>query len=951
MADDSVRFRLLGPVSACRRGSPLDLRGAQPRCVLAVLLLDAGDVTSLDRLVDALWGDAPPRDPRSLLHVHISRLRGHLAGVPGVTLHTVGRHGYRLEVPDGSVDLFRFRELVAAAEAADDPGRQVELLDEALALWHGEPLGDTAGDLLASRVAPALSEDRLLAVEARLRALLRLGRNERVIPELSMLVAENPLRESMAGALMEALHGAGRTDEALAVFRDLRARLVDELGVEPSAAAQELHRAILAGQDGAARPGTLPFVVPAQLPADLRAFVGRAEQVGLVRSVADTRGTTPRVLAVTGPPGVGKSALAVHAGHLLRDRHPDGQLYASLAGAREPADAGDVLGEFLAALGVPDERIPARPTQREALYRSILAGRRVLVVLDDARDAAQVRPLLPSDAGCTVLVTSRTTLASLDADARIELGRLGHDDAVGLLATEVDERRLRADPAALDEVLGACGYLALALRVVGRRLATRPQWSVRAVADRLRDERERLGELTVGDLSVEASIRLSYRQLEPAAARAFRLLGLMPGAGVGRTEAAALLGLPERHADRVLDALRDANLVEQRGERIGMHDLLRFFARTEAEGVETDADRAAALTRLACGYALGLRAASLARSPGLVIEEFDLPATVPSATFATADEATSWLEAERTDLAAAIASAAGLGTVPAATLGRLAGAFGRFADPRGYLTDLAAVTDAAITRSRAEGDPSAEGVALLGLGNLRRHTHGRHVALEAYRDAARLLHGSGTRSEATALNNVAVCADDPEERIASLRRALRVYDALGDQRGAITALGNIADHHIRAGEFEDAVEVGRKSVADARNLGAQDLIASTQVTLSEALHGAGASDEAIELIRETLARAEALGHGIVRTLGSLAYARMLRDAGRLADAVDEYERTLSGYRDRGADHDAAATIVELGDVLDRLGQRQRAEACWSTAHDVFARLDAPEQAAVAARLV
>lgn len=925
MADEPVRFRLLGPVDVCLGGTTLQLRGSQPRCVLAVLLLDAGQVTSVDRLVDALWGDRLPRDPRGLLQVHVSRLRRLLAGVPGVDLQTVGRHGYRLDVPAEWVDLFRFRALVERAQACDDPGERVGLLDQALALWHGDPLGGAAGDYLAQRVAPALSEERQLAREARVTALLRSGRHEDVVPELSLLLAERPMRENLAAALMRALHGTGRTDEALAVFRDLRARMVDELGVEPSEPIQELHRALLGGGEVAAPGDAAPVVVPAQLPSDVSGFVGREASVARLVAAVERSGTTPRVLTVAGPPGAGKTALAVHVGHLARGRFADGQLYANLAGARDPVDPGDVLGAFLAALGVPAGRVPTDVAERAALFRSVLAGRRVLVVLDDARDAAQVRPLLPGVPGSAVLVTSRSALASLDADVRVDLGPLDHDDAVRLLAAELDEARLATDPAALDEMVRACGHLALAVRIVGRRLATRPRWSVRAVADRLADERDRLAELSVDDLSVDASIRLSYRQLDARPARAFRLLGLAEGGDVGLVEAAALLGEPRRHTARLLDGLCEAHLVDPHGDdRFRLHDMLRVFARGEAGAVDSAETRDAAVTRLACAYAQGLRDASLVRSPGLLLDDFGLPVTVESQAFDDAEAATAWLQAEHANIVAAVRCACRRGTLPAGAVSRIAGAFARFADPRGLLTELAVLTDVAVARARAEGDRYAEGMALIGLGGLRMRRHGALAGLPVVREAAALLHGSGTRPEATALNNVAVFTDDPAERLDCVRRALAVYESLGDERGAVTALGNIADHYLRTGEFGDAVEIGRRSVARAQDVGAPDLVASTQVTLAEALHGAGEHSEAIRLIRDTLRRAEDVGSGVITSLASLAHARMLRDTGSLDDAVDWYERTLAAFRELGAQHDVATTTEELADVLRRAGRPGRA---------------------------
>lgn len=947
-----VWFQLLGPVEIRRDGVTVPLRGPQPRCVAAMLLLDRGHVVGVDRLMDALWADDPPRDARNLLQQHVSRLRRALSGAPSVTLTTVGRHGYRLDVAPGTVDLYRFRSLVERARAGSDAQSAVELLGEALGLWQGDPLGGTAGDLLTQRMVPALEDERLSATESRVGARLRLGHHQDVVSQLTVLLAEHPLRESVAVLLMEALHGCGRTDEALAVFRDLRGRLVDDLGIEPSETTQDVHRAILDG--GLLGEGVAGDVTPApaQLPTDVAVFVGRRNEVKQLRAELEHTSATPPVVVAAGPPGTGKSTLTVHVAHLSRSRFPDGQLYAYLAGTRpDPVDPGEVLAGFLQALGMRTDWIPGPTAQRAAAYRSLLADRRVLVVLDDARDAAQVRPLLPASEGCAVLVSSRSALTSLDATARVPLGVLDHADSVAMLASELDPARLHAEPAAVDEIVRACGSLALALRVVGRRLATRPHWSVRALAEQLADERERLDELAVGDLDVRTSIGLTYRQLDPQAAHVFRLLGLVDGPDIGLTEASALLDLSKRRAGRLLELLLDAHLVEcHEADRFRMHDLLRAYAQEQADAGERPEDRVAAIGRLAGSYAVGLRDANYARAPGLTLSEFESPIEVTATTFTGPDDATAWLDREQPNIVAAIRAACAAGAISAVLAGRVAGAFSRYADAAGHLADIAAVTEAAAELSRAEGDTVAEGLALVSLGVVTMRRHGHAASVPHYRRAAELLRGTAIRDEASALNNLAICTDLPDEGLDSLDRAYDVYRALGDERGMTTVLGNIADHHYRYGDHERAVEIARRAAARASELGAPDLVTLNEVTVVEALHAAGRTDEAARLVGDTLERAVSVDVGFLVALAATAYARILRDTGRPAEAVDRYEQALAALRGAGARHDLATTTLELGDVLHALGQPERAEACWRTSLEILDGLGAPEASAARDRL-
>lgn len=925
------RFQLLGPVEISMDGRVVPLRGSQQRCVLAVLLLAADRVVPTDELIDALWGvTTPPHNARKHVQVHVSRLRSTLAGMPGVRLVTVGRQGYRLDVPTDAVDLRRFRSLVTEARSSDDE-RAVGLYTTALGLWHGEPLAGASSELLHERAVRVLVDERMSTVESCLATRTRLGRYREVIPRLSALVAVHPRRENLTSLLMQALDGHGRREEALAVYRDLRDRLVHELGIEPSEATQRMHQAILSGLDDKEATASAPPVAPAQLPADLAGFVGRQQDVERVRAAVERTGArAPRSVVVTGAPGTGKTTLLVHAGHTVAERFPDGQLYAYLAGARAAAaDPAEVLAGFLTALGLPAERIPKPLAQRAALFRSMTAGRRILVVLDDARDSAQVRPLVPAAATCALLVSSRAALGGLDATCRIELATMPHEDAVRILTTELDPARLTVDRAAADDVVRYCGGLPLALRIAGRRLATRPRWTVRDLAEQLSDEQGRLDELAVDDLDVRASFGMTYQQLDASAARAYRLLGLVDGHDIELTEAALLFDTSKREASRDLDALCGVHLAESpHPARFRLHDLLRAFAREKSEADEPSGARTAAVGRLVGCYATRLRAAILARTPGLQLEEFDLPSACDGMPgFRDRTDALIWLDRERANLVAAIRSGCAQEVIPAMTASRIAGAFAWYADAAGHLGDLATVTHAAVELAHAREDERAEGVALVGLGTVATHREGRQAGARLTRRAVRLLHGSGLRAEASALNNLAVFTDREEERLASLQRAYATYQALDDPRGMITTLVNIADHHIKAGRPDAAVEAATDARRRAERLPAPELVASADVNLAEALHQVGRDDDAVRHVGQALDRATDVGNDVIASTAAVGFARILRDRGQLTDAAARYDQALVLLRGMGAESDLRAAVAEMADVLDRLGQHERAAVC------------------------
>ena len=577
-------FRILGPLEVRAGEGWTKIGAAKQRSVLATLLLRPGEPVSTDVLIDEVWPEKPPAKAANLLSVYVHHLRKRIGDAGGRVLVTRAP-GYQLVLGPGELDADQFAGLVTEgrqALASGAPDRAVDLLTEALELWRGPALADVPATALVAAEADRLGQSRLEALELRAEASLACGRFAQVLPEVRRLLADHPLQEKLWALQMRALYGAGRQAEALEVYEQARNKIADELGVDPGAELRQLYHQILNADDDQPviplAPVDLGQVlasvpVPAQLPADIPDFTGRSEQVGQLRELLTRAGEEDspgavRVVLVVGSGGLGKSALAVHAAHLLASQFPDGQLYANLLGATQPADPAEVLGRFLRDLGVDGHRIPLGEEERAAHFRTRLAGKQVLIVLDDARDAAQVMPLLPGSASCAVLVTARNWLPELVGSAALDLDVLSPDEGRELFTRVVGAKRVAAEPAAADEVLAACVGLPLAIRIAGARLATRSAWSVRTLADRLADERRRLDELRVGNLAVRASFEVSFASLRREAANgagpagAFRLLGLWTGPWIQLPAASALLGKPEVATSDVLDRLVDAHLLE-----------------------------------------------------------------------------------------------------------------------------------------------------------------------------------------------------------------------------------------------------------------------------------------------------------------------------------------------------------------------------------------------------
>ncbi|PZF99475.1 hypothetical protein C1I93_05790 [Micromonospora endophytica] len=588
---------------------PLDVGPRQRRAVLAALAMDAGAPVPIDTLTERVWGPAAPEAPRSALYAHVARLRRALAQVDNGSGNpvTLSRHGdgYVLNVDRQQVDLHRLHSLIEPGRAATppgDPGR-ITALREAMELWRGDPLSTLSSDW-AVRVRRSVASQLIGVAGAWAAEELRLGNPEAVVDRLARILGSYPLAEPLVVLQMRALCAMGRTPEALQYYVETRAQIVEQFGAEPGPELRNLHVAILRGEldepyaGGTGQTSAPVRHVPRQLPADIARFSGRRDDLAPILdwlSPAGTAGSAP-VVSIYGAAGVGKSTLAIHAAHKLTSRYPDGQLYIDLRGTSadaEPLTPVDALARLLRTLGVSMSYVGEQVDEAAAQFRSVVAGRRLLLVLDNAVDAAQVRPLLPSGAGCATLVTSRQPLAGLSDVCQLRVGRLTLPDAIALLSHWVGGQRVAAEPEAAVAIAEWCECLPLALRIVGARLVARPGWPLAELRDRLADERRRLDNLEFDGVGLRASMAGSYDRLsgsadrsERAIAEAFKLLGTSTMTELSRSTAARLLARSEAHTERILERLVDVQLLETSTPgSYRMGELLRLYARERFAGL------------------------------------------------------------------------------------------------------------------------------------------------------------------------------------------------------------------------------------------------------------------------------------------------------------------------------------------------------------------------------
>ncbi|WP_439658776.1 BTAD domain-containing putative transcriptional regulator [Lentzea sp. HUAS TT2] len=907
-----MELRLFGEVQLSVDGGLLDVGTPRQQAVLAALAVDAGRPVAVEMLIDRVWHDDPPVQARNVLYSHLSRIR-QLLRKAGENIHVDRRNaGYVLDVDPDQVDLHRFSRLVELGR--DARGGDVEraaVLTEALGLWRGTPLAGVRGEWV-EQVRESWHRRRLDAIVLWGEVELRLGRFDGVIGALPDLLAEYPLAEPLEVLFMRALHAAGRDAEAVERYGVVRRRLADELGTDPGPELRALHSAILRGD--LPKPGReRALATPAQLPPDIPAFAGRAEEL---RSLGSTAG----IIVVSGTAGVGKTTLAVHWAHLARAEFPGGQLYVNLRGfdpTGSPVAPGEAVRGFLDAFEVPSAQIPASLDAQVGLYRSLLADRRVLVVLDNARDAEQVRPLLPGAPGSLALVTSRSQLAGLVTEGArpVPLDLLDDREARELLAGRLGAQRTAAEPDAVDEIVVLCARLPLALAVVAARAAMHPRFRLAALARELHEARGGLDEFSRADQATDprAVFSWSYLQLGAAAARLFRLTGLHPGPDLGTRAAASLAGLPVGVTRPLLAELADAHLVaEDSPGRYTCHDLLRAYASEQARTLDPEPERHAAIGRMLGHYVHSANHADRLLDPRR--EEpptlTALPPGVVPERVADHGAALAWFRAERRVLLAAVHQPVEFD----AQVWELAWTMRRFLAHQGHWHDEIETLTLALAAARRLGDPIKQAYAQCYVGCtqvwLEKFEDARFrfsVALDLYRDADDLVGQAHVRYY---LCWMLERQERVAEALAQAEQGLDLFGRAGHEAGQAKCLNAVGWFHALSGDHEAAI-----------------------------VH----CERALEL---QTALGDQLGAG--QTWHSLGYSH--DHLGHHARSIDCYQAAVDLFRVTGYRFSEAYTLMSLGDAHDHVGDAGAARTAWGNALEILDQLGHLDAAKVRAKL-
>jgi len=934
--DSGLVFGILGPLEVRLGGSLVPVGGPRQRALLALLLCHANRVVSRDQLVEELLGDQPAGSAERMLRVQISRLRKVVAG--GGPPRVLARPpGYLVRVEPGELDLDVFEQRVAAGRDAlrrGDPGRAAVLLRAAESLWRGRPLADLEFEPFARFEIQRLVAQRLLAAEDRIEAELALGQHGALCPELGLLVAEHPLRERLRGQLMLALYRSGRQAEALAVFREVRRVLDAELGIEPGPALRQVHEQVLAADPLLDLPAPAGAAATRTLPRDIAGFTGRERELAQLLDGIGPQAASGAVVgihAIDGMAGIGKTTLAVHAAHRLAAGFPDGQYFLPLHGhtpGQRPVDPADALVSLLLTAGLAPQQIPPGVEARAARWRDHLAGKKILLLLDDAVGHEQVRPLLPGTAGSLVLITSRRRLTALQDAAVVSLDVLSPDEAAALLVRLAGRPGLGAGDAAVREITRLGGYLPLAIGMLASQLRHHPAWTAVSLAAELADAQDRLAVMRTENLSVGAAFGLSYQDLPDDQQRLFRRFGLVPGADFDAYAAAVLDDTSLATARRHLDELYDQHLItEPAPGRYQLHDLLREHARTLAaadDPAESDAAAGRLLdyylhTALAAGRHFATSTAVYRHLP-----PGDPPAYAPDVT--TYQQAAEWLEAERPNLHAAVDYCATRGRLPHAA--QIPAAMSGFLLDHGHWAQAAALYQTGIAAAQRDRDRRSEADTLTQLGFLQSLTGDYPAAATALARALELhrdLHDQLGQADAlTELGFLHSLTGDYPAAAASHLQALAVARDLGDRLGQATTLNGLGKVQRLTGDYTAAAASLQRALALYGDLGnrrgqadALYSLGMVQQETGDYTAAAASQQQALALSREDGDRsgqAHALNHlGLVQQL-----------TGDYPGAAASHQQALELFRSFGHRRCEAAALNNLGQLAT-----QTADTCSS----------------------
>jgi DNA-binding SARP family transcriptional activator/tetratricopeptide (TPR) repeat protein len=973
-----MRYRILGRLAVWDGHEWSQVSAAKWRSLLSILLINANSFVSADRLIDELWGGRSPDSAAKSLQVYVYRLRRALGAGSACLVTRPG--GYELSVTGDEVDADRFAALVGQGRQAlanRQPATAVRALTEALALWHGDALADVPPTPTVRAEAERLEERRLAAWEILADAKLADGRHAELVVDLRTLVAEQPLREPLWAKLMTALHRSGRRSDALAAYASARQILAEEMGLPPGSGLQQTYQLILTDDGTPPEPeptARAAAVAAYQVPARVPDFVGRGTELGRVLRLlgADPPAGGPpatRTVVVAGKAGVGKTALAVQVAHLVGDAFPDGQLFADLRTAdNRPAEPGEILASLLKTLGVSGAEIPDGVPERARRYRAELAGRRALVVLDNAVHERQVRPLLPGTGDSATLVTSRVALAGLEAAARVDLGVLPDPEALALLAAAAGDDRADREPAAFGRLIRLCGNLPLALRIAGARLATRRYLSASSLADTLDDERRRLDELVAGDLEVRSSVALSYEALDPPARRAFRLLGVLNTQTVPGWVPGALLDCAHADAERATNALVDNHLLEfdsigSAGEpRYRLHDLVRLFARERADAEEPPRERTDALARVCEAYAAMARRADSGLSAGFL---GPVPADPPGWLPREADverltaAPLSWLDAERNTLCALVRQASAVAQAEQAATGarlagvawRLAAALATYFEIATHFDDWRDTHDVALAAVRHTGDRLGEAVLHRNLGELNtvvdrydEAVASYEAALHAYRDAGGPGDGPRPLGETAAASGLGVLLrvlGRYAEAAIWLDRAIDTARVNGNLRAEAYARRGQFSVHLERGDIDRAWLESTRALLIAERLAYRNGEASARRCLGLVHLASGRIADAAEQFE--------LAAGLAATIGDRAgEVHSQHWLGHVTDVLGQPERAellldgcLAAYRRCGERFGEALTLRSQADLYLHSGRKAEAVIAIEQSLAIWRRLRSP----------